>query len=426
MTMSILLKNFLVCDGSMEKGRYASLLVDGGLISSFPAAPDSQADETVDGRGRMALIPGFVNAHTHAAMALLRGLGEEAPLMDWLRKKIWPLEARLKAEHVYWGASLAIDEMARNGVTAFGDMYFEMDEVVKASLEMGMRCAPCRGLVNDSREKLEEGLRLADTWKDYRDFVSVQLGPHAPYTVPFHFLREITALARDRDLGIHFHFLETEWELGYIRDELKMSPEEYLHASGISEAPYAVLAHCVWMDPSVAEKADFSRMAIVHNPKSNLKLGSGVMDLPRIAEKTGRIALGTDGAASNNRLDIWDEMRCAALLHKGMKRNPTAVSARSALRMATYEGAEALGFMKKGMIRPGWAADFVLVDLDRPNYAGIDEENAIPFLVYAGSSADVHGTMVAGKWIYRSGRILTADSDTILEQASKMRRDLLQ
>lgn len=425
--MSLLLKNFLVCDGEMERGKYASVLVKDGRIAAIysPETP-VYADEVLDGRGLMALLPGFVNTHTHAAMSLLRGIGEELPLMEWLQTKIWPVEARLKKEHIYWGTWLALLEMVANGVTAFGDMYFEMDAVVEASLEMGTRCAICRGIVGDERWKFEDGLRLSETWKEKKNFVTVQLGPHAPYTVPFPFLREIAATAKDLDLGIHMHLLEAEWELAYLKDELKMSPAEYLKASGILDAPRGILAHCVWLDPAEIDKMDFSRMTIVHNPNSNQKLGSGVMDLPGMMEKTEKIALGTDGAASNNRLDIWGEMQSTALLHKGLKKDPTVVSARDVLRMATFEGASALGFEKKGMIRNGWVADFVLVDLDRPNYIGVDEENAFHFFMYAGSAADIYGTMIAGKWVFLNGEFPGADTEKILAQAREMRDNLLR
>lgn len=322
--MTLLLKNFLLCDGGTETARYGSVMVEGGKIASI-GAPEwaPPAAETVDGRGKAALLPGFVNAHTHAAMSLLRGIGEEAPLMEWLKEKIWPAEAKLKGEHVSWGTKLALLEMAANGITAFGDMYFFMDSVVEASLEMGMKCAVSRGIVGPEQVKLDEGLQLAETWKGREEFVTVQLAPHAPYTVPLSFLKEIVAAAKDRNLGIHFHFLEAEWETGYLRDEMKMTPAEYLAASGMPEVRQAVLAHCVWLDPAVLDEVDFSRMTIAHNPKSNQKLGSGMMDLPGMMEKTRKIALGTDGAASNNRLDVWGEMRSAALVSKGISKDPT-------------------------------------------------------------------------------------------------------
>jgi 5-methylthioadenosine/S-adenosylhomocysteine deaminase len=288
-----------------------------------------------------------------------------------------------------------------------------------------VRCAACRGIVGDDEGKLREGIQLAETWRDHRDMVSVQLGPHAPYTVPPAAMRKICEAAAKRSLGVHFHFLEAEWELSYLRDELKMSVGEYLESSGLLDVPYAILAHCVWLDPEVVGAADFSRITIAHNPNSNLKLGSGVMDLTGLAARTGKIALGTDGAASNNRLDMWGEMRCAALLHKGIQKDPTALSARDALRMATYEGAAGLGFEKNGLLREGWAADLVLVDLDGPHYLGIDEDNAALFIVYAGSSADVRGTMVAGRWVYRDGQFPRLDRDEIIERAAGIRADLL-
>lgn len=425
--MSVLFKNFLLCDGGMERARYGSLLVRDGKIAGIDDEGRSyEADEIIDGQGRAALLPGFVNAHTHSAMSLLRGIGEEAPLMEWLEKKIWPVEARLRAEHVYWGTKLALLEMISGGTTAFCDMYFEMDSVAEASLEMGARCALSRGLVGDDREKFAEGLRLADTWRGREEFVTVQLAPHAPYTVPLPFMKEVAAAAKERGLALHVHFLEAEWEAGYLQKEFGMTPGEYLTSSGITDAPGALLAHCVWLEPSVLDEVDFANMTIVHNPDSNMKLGSGVMDLPGLLSRGAAVALGTDGAASNNRLDLWEEMRSAALLHKGVSKDPTAVPARDVLRMATFEGAAAAGFKNKGMLKEGWAADFAVVDLDRPNYVGIDEENAFHYLVYAGSSADVTGTMVAGKWLYRDGEFKTADKKEILAKAREMRDNLLE
>ena len=247
--MAVLFKDVLAVDGDMQRGRFCSVRVEDGRIS---AVADKLAalpgDEVVEGRRRMALIPGFVNAHTHAAMCLLRGIGEEAPLKEWLEDKIWPAEARLTPEYIHWGTKAALLEMAANGTTAFADMYFEMDGVVKAALEAGVRCAACRGIVGDDEGKLREGIQLAETWRDHRDMVSVQLGPHAPYTVPPAAMRKICEAAAKRSLGVHFHFLEAEWELSYLRDELKMSVGEYLESSGLLDVPYAILAHCVWLD----------------------------------------------------------------------------------------------------------------------------------------------------------------------------------
>ena len=425
--MATLFKDVLMLDGGGERAKRGHLLVSKGRIAQVLDAGETPpgADKVVAGHGRMAVLPGFVNAHTHAAMTLLRGLGEEAPLMEWLQKKIWPVEEKLTADHIYWGTLSAILEMLACGTTCFADMYFEMDRVAEAAFQSGIRAALCRGITagppGKVQRSLKENLELAERWHGREGLLTVQLGPHAPYTVPLEDMKAITEAARERGLGVHCHFLETEWELNYIREELKTTPERYLEETGLLSTPGTVLAHAVWMDPALADSADLSRLTLVHNPCSNLKLGSGVMALQNWLARDVGLALGTDGASSNNRLDIWEEMRAAALLHKGVNRDPTCVPALDVLRMATYEGARAFGFTQKGMIREGWMADLVLVDLDRPHYIGADEENLALYIVYAGSSADVAGTMVNGKWLYRSGDYPTLDSREIVEKAREAR-----
>ena len=432
--MATLFKDVMMLDGERERAQRGHILVSKGRIQSIVqggvGGEPPSADKIVDGRGKMAVLPGFVNAHTHAAMVLLRGLGEEAPLMEWLREKIWPVEAKLVPEHIYWGTASAILEMLAAGTTCFADMYFEMDGVAQAALDAGIRCALCRGITAGEPGKIdrsiEDNLRLFEKWHGRNGLLTVQMGPHAPYTVPLDDLKRIVKLAGERGMGIHFHFLETEWELSYLRDELKMPPETYLRETGLTSASGVVLAHGVWMDPVWADELDFSRVAVVHNPNSNMKLGSGIMPLDSWLDRGVSVALGTDGASSNNRLDIWDEMRSASLVHKGVTRDPTGTPALSVLKMATYEGAKAFGFTNKGLIREGWMADLVLVDLDKPHYVGADEENLAMYIVYAGSSADVVGTMVDGKWLYRDGSFPTLDRMEILKKTREARADLLR
>lgn len=425
--MATLFKDVLMLDGGGERAKRGHLLISKGRIAQVLDVGETPpgADKVVAGHGRMAVLPGFVNAHTHAAMTLLRGLGEEAPLMEWLQKKIWPVEEKLTSDYIYWGTLSAILEMLACGTTCFADMYFEMDRVAEAALQSGIRAALCRGITagppGKVQRSLKENLELAERWHGREGLFTVQFGPHAPYTVPVEDMETIVGTARERGLGVHFHFLETEWELNYIRDELKMDPERYLEAMGLLSTPGTVLAHAVWLDPSSAERLDLSHVTLVHNPCSNLKLGSGVMPLQSWLGRDVGLALGTDGASSNNRLDIWEEMRTAALLHKGVGRDPTCVPALDVLRMATYEGARAFGFIRKGMIREGWVADLVLVDLDRPHYIGADEENLAMYVVYAGSSADVVGTMVNGKWLYRGGDYPTLDSREVVQKAREAR-----
>ncbi|MDR2528164.1 MAG: amidohydrolase [Synergistaceae bacterium] len=433
--MATLFKDVYILDGERERAQRGHLLVSKGRIQSIldaDAAPP-QADKVVDGGGRMALLPGFVNAHTHAAMALLRGLGEEVALKKWLEEKIWPAEAKLTPEDIYWGTASAILEMLATGTTCFADMYFQMECVARAALEAGIRAALCRGIVTgppiDGISKIdrgiEENLKLFDRWHGREGLLTVQLGPHAPYTVPLDDMKRIVDISKDRSIGLHFHFLETEWEFGYISDEFKMTPLAYLQRTGLTETPGVVLAHGVWMNPVWADSVDLSQLTIVHNPCSNMKLGSGVMPLDTWLDKNVGLALGTDGASSNNRLDMWGEMRSAALLHKGVTRSPAGAPALDILRMATFEGARAFGFANKGLLREGWVADLALVDLDQPHYVGADEDNLASFIVYAGSSADIRGTMVNGKWLYKDGVYTCLDKDEILHKAREARKAIL-
>ncbi|GHS88829.1 amidohydrolase [Synergistales bacterium] len=431
--MATLFKDVFILDGEREVAQKGNILVSKGRIQSISEGDVGSADKIVEGGGLMAVLPGFVNAHTHAAMTLLRGLGEESPLMEWLQNKIWPVEAKLTPEHIYWGSLSAILEMLSTGTTCFADMYFEMDSVANAALLAGIRCALCRGITNgpdmsDGTRKIDaslaDSLRLFEKWHGREGLLTVQLGPHAPYTVPFEDMKNIVQTAKERGIGLHFHFLETEWELSYIRDELKMTPEKYLQDIGILDVSGAVFAHGVWMNPEWADDLDFSRSTIVHNPRSNMKLGSGTLPLDCWLDKSIGLALGTDGASSNNRLDMWSEMTSAALVHKGKTRNPTSAPAIDILRMATFEGARAFGFANKGLIREGWMADLILVDLDAPHYIGVNEENLVNYIVYAGSSADVRGTMVNGKWLYRDGSYLTLDREEIIKNARIAREEI--
>ena len=240
-----LFQNTYIYDGQMERGLRCDVLVENGVISKIeaPNTIDDGHVSLIDCNGEKLLLPGFVNGHTHAAMSLLRGLGEETPLMSWLKEQIWPVEARLTPEYIYWGTALALLEMASCGVTCFGDMYFEMDQVAQVSLAMGMKCALSRGLIGEDQKRIDENLKLIDDWHGKKGLLSVQLGPHAPYTVPMNAMKKISELALERNVGIHTHFLETEWERQYLRDELNCKPVEYLEKTGLLNTPRTILAH---------------------------------------------------------------------------------------------------------------------------------------------------------------------------------------
>ncbi|MBR4400634.1 MAG: amidohydrolase [Synergistes sp.] len=420
-------RDVVVWDAESEAARRCDVCTENGKISAVKPAGTYAYGAAYEGRGRTALIPGFINAHGHAAMTLLRGFGEDLPLMDWLRKRIWPAEAKLDGELVYKGTMLSILEMLSTGTTCFADMYFFMDSVAEAALAAGIKAGLSRGIVggDDGAAKLAENLKLARDYNGARGLINVQLGPHAPYTVPFDLMKDIAAAAKENDLSVQLHWLETKGEWDMVETGKTMGPEEYLEKAGFLDVKHLLLAHCVWMD---REKMSFyakPNITVAHNPKSNLKLGSGVAPVAAMNEAHINVALGTDGASSNNRLDMWDEMRYAALLQKGVNMDPSLLSARYALRMATKNGAEALGFSDTGLIREGWAADFMLIDLDMPHYAGWDLENLPGYLVYAGSSADIMTTVVAGSPLYHMGEFPGLDAERIIAEAAEARKKLI-
>jgi len=419
--LKCLFKNVYYVDSFMDEAEKGDILIDGDSISEIGEHIEASEDtEVIDCNFNKAIIPGLVNAHTHAAMTLLRGLGEEKPLKEWLEERIWPVEAKLTPQDIYWGTALALMEMASMGVTGFADMYFEMEEVGEAALKFGVRCALSKGIIGTKESNIEETLRLFEYFKDQK-LVNVQVGPHAPYTVPIDMYKKLCHIAKEKNIGVHTHFMEAAWERDYLKEKYDMVPVEFLENSGLLSVPVALLAHCVWIEKDEMEKIATPSVKVAHNPSSNLKLGSGIAPLKGYLRKGVSVCLGTDGAASNNRLDVWEEMRLAALLHKGNELDPTCCKSKEVLKMATFNGACALGFDKVGRIKKSWKADLVMVDLDKPHYVGVEPSNLVQYLVYAGSSSDVIGTMVNGSWVYYYGSYSYKDVEEIKREAKKSR-----
>ncbi|MDR3332602.1 MAG: amidohydrolase [Synergistaceae bacterium] len=419
------IKNVLIWDSARGDAEYGDIEIGAdGRISGISGAGASVGEVLFDGQGRTIALPGFVNAHTHVSMTLLRGLGEEQPLMEWLQKKIFPIENRLRAEHIRSGADLAMLEMISCGVTCFADMYYFMGEVARSALASGMRAALCRGITGDDGGKIQENIELAEEYNGRDGRIIVQLGPHAPYTLPRAALETVARLAKEKNLGIHFHWLETKGEFDTFKETYGEEPVDYLESTGLLDVRELILAHGVWFPEGELHRVRRDGVTIVHNPKSNLKLGSGYAPVKAMLEAGVNVALGTDGAASNNRLDVWDEVRAAALMHKGYHMDPTLVSAKQVLKMATVNGASGLGFKDVGLIKPGYFADIALINMDSPQYVGCDRTNVPEFVTYAGSSRDVRATIAAGKLLYRDGEFLTLDKDEIISRARKHRNEI--
>ena len=368
------------------------------------------------------LIPGLVNLHSHAAMTLMRGLADDLKLMDWLSKRIWPAETRhASPQFVYDGTLLACAEMLRGGVTCFNDMYFFPEMTARAALDAGMRAALGIILIefptayaSDAHDYLRKGLAMRDELK-HESLLSFCMAPHAPYTVSDKSFEQILTLSEQLQIPIHTHIHETLDEIGESLAKYGVRPLARLERLGIL-GPNFIAVHAVHLEP--AEIALLARLgcSVAHCPSSNLKLASGIAPVSGMLSSGINIGIGTDGAASNNRLDVLGEMRFAALLAKATSENAEALPAHAALRMATLNAAQALGLERKiGSIEPGKSADLCAVNLDSIELSPCYDPAS--HLVYAAGREDVSDVWVAGRQLVGSGRILHMDEGAIMRKA---------
>jgi 5-methylthioadenosine/S-adenosylhomocysteine deaminase len=380
-----------------------------------------------------ALIPGLINAHTHAPMNLLRGLADDLPLMTWLREHVWPAEQRwMGDEFVTDGSRLAIAEMLRGGTTCFNDMYFHPNATAHVVIEAGIRANLGMILVDfpsswaDSPANyLHKGLELRDRYAGH-PLLGFSFAPHAPYSVSDNAFERLRTLADELEPTpqIHIHVHETQDEIRQGLEHHGVRPLQRLERLGLL-TPALTAVHMTHLQPEEIETIASAGVQVVHCPESNLKLASGFCPVERLLRVGVNVALGTDGAASNNDLDLFSEMRTAALLAKGLGDNPSAIPAATALRMATLNGARALGIDEiTGSIEPGKAADLVAVDL-----GGVESQpvyHPISQLVYATGRAQVRHVWVAGRQLVRDGALLSLDRDSILEKAAYWRKRIAE
>jgi 5-methylthioadenosine/S-adenosylhomocysteine deaminase len=404
---------------AIRQGRIVDLLPSEDALERYDAA------EVVDRPGHL-LIPGLVNAHTHAAMTLLRGLADDLTLMDWLQNHIWPAERRwMSAEFVEHGTELAMAEMLLGGTTTFNDMYFFPEVVARAAARVGMRA--CVGMIlikfptvwaGDPAEYLRKGLALRDEYKGH-PLVSTAFAPHAPYTVDDEYLVKIRRLADELEVPVHTHVHETADEvLGSVVD-CGARPLARLDRLGLV-SPMLMAVHMTQLEDAEIERVAATGASVVHCPESNLKLASGFCPVAKLLAAGVNVCLGTDGAASNNDLDMLGEMRTAALLAKGVAGRADAVTAGQALEMATLNGARALGLADEiGSIEVGKWADLCCVDLERP--ATWPVYDPVAQLVYATSRDQVEDVWVAGRRMVSDGRLVRIDEAAIVARAGAWR-----
>ena len=410
--MGTILKNVHpIGEGSPVDIRFEEAQVT--AISEAAIVPES-GDEVIDGSGRL-VAPGFVNAHTHLAMVLFRGLADGAPLHTWLEEHVWPIEAKLRPEDVYWCTLLAIAEGVRGGTIAFADMYFHTDEIGRALEESGVRGLLSYGIIASSmlekgRAELDTTTSLVERWDGAADGrIRAAISPHSVYTCGEDVWRAAIEAASDLAVPIHTHLAETRSEVEAWQEKTGASPVRYLEGIGAFSVP-VLAAHCVHINEADIEILASHDATVAHCPRSNAKLGNGVAPVRALRNAGIPVALGTDGAASNNRIDMLEEMQTAWVLERSLHEDPMRPTAEDVFDMATKAGRLALGLECEGLVEGG-CADLTLID--REPLHSTPRHDPLATLAFASNALDVTDVLVNGRWVMRSRELRTIDVERV-------------
>lgn len=405
----------------MQRG--CNVYIDGNSIAAVGARPeDFSPQRTINGSGRL-LIPGLVNSHTHSYMSIFRNYADDLSFQKWLFEKIIPMEDKLTDNDCYWTSLLAIMEMLSTGTTCFLDMYIFPDTVSRAVNDSGMRAVLSRGLtggaddIDGGERRIREALSDTKRYKGHEN-ITFMLAPHAPYTCDEGYQREIAQVALGHNMGIHTHLSESIRENEDIYKRYGCTPTELMERTGLL-TDKTVAAHCVHLSASDAVIIKKRGVSVATNPVSNLKLANGIAPLSMMLSEKINVCIGTDGAASNNSLNMIREMGYAALLHKGVNGDPELVSAEETLKMATRNGAAALGLGGvTGEIVQGKRADLTIVNMDRPNM--FPQNNPVAALAYSANGGETETVIVNGEILYDNGEYLTIDADRVLVEVENV------
>jgi len=431
---NILIKNIdiITADKDNEFISNGQILISGGIIefAGKGEIPENLLpDKIIDGKNKLAM-PGLINAHTHSGMTLLRNYANDLALEDWLYKKIFPAEARIEEEDIYWGTLLAIIEMIKSGTTCFADMYLHMDQTAKAVCESGIRANLSRSLLkfsSDDRKPIDDSELCIKYHKDWHGRENgrliVSLEVHSVYLFDLQSLKNAAELAKKLGIGIQIHILETVTERTESIKKYGMDSAEICAECGIFDVP-TVAAHCVHMSENDYYILKSKNVSVAHNPTSNLKLGSGIANIPYMMKCGINVALGTDGTASNNNLNMFEEMHLAALIHKGYNMNPQLINAKQTINMATVNGAKAVGFGDSvGVIKNGMKADIIILDMNKPHLTPVND----PFsaVVYSAQASDVDTVIVDGRILMEGRRLINIDEELVKYKVREISKRLL-
>ncbi|MCX7773003.1 MAG: amidohydrolase [Clostridia bacterium] len=426
--MKYLFKNALVVtmNQKSEVLKDCDVLIENDHIKAIGNISDEDKEKAhvIEASGKL-LMPGLVNAHSHAPMTLLRNYADDMDLQTWLFEHIFPTEDKFTGHDIHIGTMLGIMEMLASGTTSFIDMYFYMDDMARAVEESGIRAQLSRGVTNPQTgsdfsedKKLLESIEFYKKWNGAADGrITGAFAPHAIYTCSPEYIRAVRDAAEKLSAPIHVHVDETRVEHEDCLKQHGKTPTKHLYDLGLLDLK-TVAAHCTWVTEEDMALLKEKQVTIAHNPASNLKLASGVAPVPEALKLGINVALGTDGASSNNNLNLFEEINLAAFIHKGTRHDPLLISAAEALTMATANGAKALGMHNLGMVSEGNKADLILVDLEKPHFKPL--HNPISALAYSAQGADVCLTMVDGRILYQDGEYKTIDKEKVWYELDKI------
>ena len=426
---TILIKNALILNPNNFENKKQSLLIKGNLIAEIAdEIAEAGVEKIIDADGKI-LLPGLINTHTHLSMTLFRGLADDLSLDSWLNDHIWPMEANLNGDYCYIGALLGAIEMIKSGTTTFSDMYFYMEDVARAVEDAGIRAVLSYGMIDfgdaERREnEINQNMTLFNSCNGMANGrIKVFLGPHSPYTASEDLLKKVRELADEYNMGIHIHVSETQKEINDSLDEKGLRPFEYLEKIGFL-GPDVVAAHCVWLSDEEIEIIKKHGVKVSHNPCSNMKLASGVSPVSKLIENDICVSIGTDGASSNNNLDLIEELKTASLLQKVSTLDPKVLSSDEAIEMATIKGAETLGLSDEiGSIEVGKKADIILIDTNAANMTP-DSSSLSSNVIYSANGSNVDTTICDGKILMENKKLTELDENEIYAKARQAIKEL--
>jgi 5-methylthioadenosine/S-adenosylhomocysteine deaminase len=414
-------------DGSIKTLKNVSVLIENDKISEISAEiPENDVDKVIDGEGKI-IMPSLVNTHTHISMSLFRGLADDLKLNEWLNDHIWPMEAELDGEISYFGALLSNIEMIKSGTTTFNDMYVFMEDVANATIESGIRGCLSAGMIdfgNEEKRKdeIKHTLNLINYCED-KDRIHAFIGPHSPITAAEELLIESRKIADKYNTKIHIHVSETKKEVDDILKAKNMRPFQYLDDIGFLNEDI-LAAHCVWLSDDEIDIIKKYNVNVSHNPSSNMKLASGISPVAKLLDNKISLSLGTDGSASNNNLDMFEEIKIASLLQKVDTLNPKVLNAEEAFKLITINGAKALGLESEiGSIEIGKKADIILVDTLTPNLTP-NTNSLISHLIYSANGSNVDTTICNGEILMENKKLKVLNEKDIIKKVNNITQKL--